>query len=61
MYSAFKELRAALAENLRVQNAIIEGEICCLDESGTPRFSGGRLSDALDKPSPVLKSPSGAG
>src|SRR5262249_6338752 len=39
VFGGFKELRAWLAENLRMRDAIIDGEICCLDDCGTPRFN----------------------
>src|SRR5262249_44629142 len=39
VFGTFKELRAWLGENVRVQGAIIDGEICCLDESGRSCFN----------------------
>src|SRR5262249_33656805 len=39
VFGGFRTLCAWLADNLRVGNAIIDGEICCLDESGIPRFN----------------------
>jgi ATP-dependent DNA ligase len=35
-FAGFKELRAWLAENVRVRDAILDGEICCLDDAGRP-------------------------
>jgi bifunctional non-homologous end joining protein LigD len=39
VFQIFKPLNVWLAENLRVQDAIIDGEVCCLDESGKPCFN----------------------
>src|SRR5262245_33541405 len=39
VFGGFKELREWLGQNIRVRDAIIDGEICCLDETGTPRFN----------------------
>ena len=39
VFGGFRGLRAWFAENLRVQDAIIDGKVCCLDESGAPRFN----------------------
>jgi bifunctional non-homologous end joining protein LigD len=39
VFGTFKGLRTWLAENLGVQDAIIDGEICCLDDSGRPCFN----------------------
>jgi bifunctional non-homologous end joining protein LigD len=39
VFGTFKGLRTWLAGNLGVQDAIIDGEICCLDDSGRPCFN----------------------
>ena len=37
-YKLFNELCAGIASTLKVKDAIIDGEIVCLDEAGVPRF-----------------------
>jgi hypothetical protein len=39
VFESFKSLRLWLAANIQVRDAIIDGEICCLDESGKPCVS----------------------
>jgi bifunctional non-homologous end joining protein LigD len=39
VFGTFKSLRTWLAENVRVRDAIIDGEICCLDDYGRPCFN----------------------
>jgi ATP-dependent DNA ligase len=39
VFGGFKELREWFGQNVRVRDAIIDGEICCLDETGTPQFN----------------------
>jgi bifunctional non-homologous end joining protein LigD len=39
VFAEFKELRVWLGENLRVIDAILDGEICCLDDAGKPQFN----------------------
>jgi bifunctional non-homologous end joining protein LigD len=39
VFEGFKTLRLWLAGNIQVRDAIIDGEICCLDESGKPCFN----------------------
>jgi bifunctional non-homologous end joining protein LigD len=39
VFSSFSGLRTWLAENVRVRDAIIDGEICCLDASGRSCFN----------------------
>lgn len=39
VYRRFDELGAALAETIRVRDAIIDGEIACLDPEGRPQFN----------------------
>jgi bifunctional non-homologous end joining protein LigD len=34
----FQNLERWLGENLKVRGAILDGEICCLDEAGRPQF-----------------------
>jgi bifunctional non-homologous end joining protein LigD len=38
VFRGFAELAFWIATHLRVENAILDGEICCLDESGRPTF-----------------------
>jgi bifunctional non-homologous end joining protein LigD len=38
-FNGFKILAAWLAENLKVRDAIIDGEVCCVDESGKSCFN----------------------
>ena len=35
---AFADLSAWIAEHLRVESAVLDGEIACIDESGRPVF-----------------------
>ena len=37
--SGFQHLERWLAEHLKVKDAILDGELCCLDESGRPQFN----------------------
>jgi bifunctional non-homologous end joining protein LigD len=37
-FRGFAELAAWIAEHLSVESAVIDGEICCLDEDGRPNF-----------------------
>jgi len=37
-FRGFAELAAWIAEHLRVESAVLHGEICCLDEDGRPNF-----------------------
>jgi bifunctional non-homologous end joining protein LigD len=37
-FLGFAELAAWIAEHLRVESAVLDGEIACLDESGRPTF-----------------------
>ena len=37
-FHGFAELATWLAEHLRVESAVLDGEIACLDESGRPTF-----------------------
>lgn len=37
-FRGFAELAAWIAEHLKVESAVLDGEICCLDESGRPTF-----------------------
>ena len=37
-YKSFRELREELARCIKVENAIIDGEIVCLGEDGRPQF-----------------------
>jgi bifunctional non-homologous end joining protein LigD len=39
VFSPFKVLATWLATNLRVRDAVIDGEVCCLDESGKSCFN----------------------
>jgi ATP-dependent DNA ligase len=45
VFRGFAELATWIAEHLRVESAVLDGEIACLDESGRPTFreSDGRL------------------
>src|SRR5437867_2499418 len=38
VFYTFAELANWVAEHLRVENAILDGEIACVDESGRPNF-----------------------
>jgi len=38
VFRGFAELATWIAEHLRVENAVLDGEICCLDEQGRPNF-----------------------
>src|SRR2546425_3920640 len=38
VFRGFAELATWIAEHLRVENAVLDGEIACLDESGRPNF-----------------------
>jgi bifunctional non-homologous end joining protein LigD len=38
-YKSFAPLRAALGEQLRAENAILDGEIVCLDQEGRSIFN----------------------
>lgn len=38
-YKRFDDLCAGIANTSKVENAIIDGEIVCLDEAGVPRFA----------------------
>ncbi len=38
VFRGFAELATWIAEHLRVKNAVLDGEIACLDESGRPTF-----------------------
>jgi len=37
-FRGFAELATWIAEHLRVESAVLDGEICCLDESDRPTF-----------------------
>jgi len=37
--SGFQHVERWLAEHLNVKDAILDGELCCLDESGRPQFN----------------------
>jgi bifunctional non-homologous end joining protein LigD len=37
-FSGFAELASWIAKHLRVESAVLDGEICCLDEDGRPNF-----------------------
>jgi bifunctional non-homologous end joining protein LigD len=37
-FHGFAELATWVAEHLRVESAVLDGEICCLDEEGRPTF-----------------------
>src|SRR5262245_42925683 len=37
-FRGFAELADWLGNNIRVENAVIDGEIACVDESGRPQF-----------------------
>jgi ATP-dependent DNA ligase len=37
-FHGFADLAAWIAEHLRVESAVLDGEIACLDESGRPAF-----------------------
>src|SRR5262245_6671790 len=39
VFGGFRSLRTWLAENLQVDDAIIDGEVCCLDAAGRSRFN----------------------
>jgi bifunctional non-homologous end joining protein LigD len=49
----FKHAAEWIGENLRVESAVLDGEICCLDEEGRPNFrdlrsgNGRRSSSSL--------------
>ena len=38
VFNGFGELATWIAEHLRVESAVLDGEIACLDESGRPTF-----------------------
>jgi bifunctional non-homologous end joining protein LigD len=38
VFRGFDELATWIAEHLQIESAILDGEICCLDESGCPTF-----------------------
>src|SRR5262245_56747344 len=38
VFRGFTELAAWLAEHLRVDSAVLDGEIACLDDTGRPNF-----------------------
>jgi bifunctional non-homologous end joining protein LigD len=38
VFHGFAELASWIAEHLRVESAVLDGEIACLDESGRPTF-----------------------
>ena len=38
VFRGFAELATWIAEHLQVENAVLDGEICCLDEQGRPNF-----------------------
>src|SRR4051794_25535209 len=38
VFRGFAELATWIAEHLRVESVVLDGEICCLDESGRPTF-----------------------
>jgi len=38
VFRGFRELATWIAEHLRVKNAVLDGEIACLDERGRPNF-----------------------
>jgi bifunctional non-homologous end joining protein LigD len=37
-FLGFAELATWIAEHLQVEGAVLDGEICCLDEEGRPNF-----------------------
>src|SRR5690349_19857630 len=37
-FHGFAELATWIAEHLKVESAVLDGEICCLDEFGRPTF-----------------------
>src|SRR2546426_2530322 len=37
-FRGFAELATWIAAHLRVDSAVLDGEICCLDEDGRPNF-----------------------
>ena len=39
-FHGFAELATWIAEHLKVESAVLDGEICCLDEDGRPNFRG---------------------
>jgi hypothetical protein len=39
------KLATWIAEHLRVEKAVLDGEICRLDEDGQPEFSGSALPE----------------
>ena len=47
-YMSFQRLCTKLARDVKVQDAILDGEIVCFDEAGRPRR--GRLLDGLNDP-----------
>jgi hypothetical protein len=48
VYKSFALLRAAIAEQLRVEDAILDGEIVCLDLQGRSAFCHGACGTLSD-------------
>jgi bifunctional non-homologous end joining protein LigD len=40
VFRGFAELGTWIAEHLRVESAVLDGEICCLDEDGRRKSAG---------------------
>jgi bifunctional non-homologous end joining protein LigD len=38
VFHGFRELATWIAEHLKVENAVLDGEICCVGEDGRPNF-----------------------
>jgi len=38
VFSGFADLAASIAEHVRIESAVVDGEIACIDEAGRPVF-----------------------